>query len=364
MFPTMRAQTVFWMVMIVATIGFVWLFQGILAPFILGLAIAYLLNPVVTKISGKGMPRWLAVLLILFLFLGVVVFLVAILVPILVRETGQLLEMLPAWINAAHDYLIRWAIHFGIDVAPNPQGPPAAQQIVDNLQGRATQILEAGKGVVSGIVAGGMAVASFVAFVFLMPIVAFYMMVDWPKMTHKVDTLLPRHNAGAIRDLLSDIDDTLAGFIRGQLSVCVILGLYYGIALSIVDLRFGFAIGMIAGVLSIMPYVGSGIGIITSLAVAWFTTKDLTMVGIVAGIFGLGQFVEGNFLTPKMVGNNVGLHPLWVIFALMAGGSLAGFVGMLVAVPVAAVIGVMVRFALDQYRHSKYYTGKKAIEVI
>lgn len=357
MFSNMRNQTLFWLVMIALTIGFVWLFQGILAPFLLGLAIAYLLNPVVSKISDKGVPRWLSVLLILFLFLCAVILLLAVLVPVLARETGQLLEVLPTWLNATHDYLMRLAVRFGIDIDLDPQGPATAQQIVDNLQGRAGQLLQAGKGVLSGIVAGGMAVVSFFAFVFLMPIVAFYMMVDWPKLTQKIDGLLPRNNAGTIRDLLSEIDTTLAGFIRGQLSVCLILGLYYGIALSIVDLRFGFAIGMMAGVLSIMPYVGSGIGIITSLAVAWFTTHDLGMVGIVAAIFGVGQFVEGNFLTPKMVGNNVGLHPLWVIFALMAGGSIAGFVGMLVAVPVAAVIGVMVRFVLKQYRQSPFFTG-------
>lgn len=358
MFNDIRNQTLFWLMMIALTVGFVWLFQGILAPFLLGLAIAYLLNPLVSKISGKGMPRWLSVLLILCTFLVAVIMLLAVLVPILAREIGQLLEVLPSWIHSAHQYLMHQAVRFGIDADFEPAGPATAQQIVDNLQGRAGQLFQAGKGVLSGIVAGGMAVASFVAFVFLMPIVAFYMMVDWPKLTNKMDGLIPRHNAGAVRELLSDIDDTLAGFIRGQLSVCLILGLYYGIALSIVDLRFGFAIGMMAGVLSIMPYVGSGIGIITSLAVAWFTTHDLGMVGIVAAIFGVGQFVEGNFLTPKMVGNKVGLHPLWVIFALMAGGAIAGFVGMLIAVPVAAVIGVMVRFALKQYRHSQYYMGK------
>lgn len=352
MYAKLRETTWFWLLVIAALIGFIWLFQGILAPFLLGLAIAYLLNPVVSRLHAKGAPRWLSTLVILGLFLAVVGVGFSILLPLFFREAAQLIELLPSWISTAQYHLSALAANFGFDFENKP-----AQQIVENLQGQASNILQAGKGVLSSLVAGGMAVFSFLTFIFLMPIVAFYMMVDWPKMTAQIDDLLPRHKAATIRGLLFDIDRTLAGFIRGQLSVCLILGLYYGIALTIIDLRFGFAIGIMAGVLSIIPYVGSAVGIITSLAVAWFTTGEVMMVGLVAGIFGIGQFVEGNFLTPKMVGENVGLHPLWVIFALMAGAALAGFVGMLIAVPVAAVIGVMVRFFLGEYRKSQYYTG-------
>lgn len=352
MFNNIRENSWFWLLVVALFVVFIWLFQSILAPFILGLAIAYLLNPIVTRLDAKGAPRWLSTLFILTLFLGVLVLLFAILVPVFVREAGQLIEILPSWISSAQYQLGIWATQWGFEWEAAP-----AQQIVENLQGQASNILQAGKGVVSGIVAGGMAVVSFMTFVFLMPIVAFYMMVDWPQITKKVDELIPLKSANVVRGVLAEIDSTLAGFIRGQLSVCLILGLYYGIALTIIDLRFGFAIGIMAGVLSIIPYVGSVVGIVTSLAVAWFTTNDMVVVAVVGGIFAVGQFVEGNFLTPKMVGENVGLHPLWVIFALMAGGSIAGFVGMLIAVPVAAVIGVMVRFFLSEYHKSHYYTG-------
>lgn len=342
-----QTKTVFWALVIAAFIGFVWLFQGILAPFILGLIIAYLLNPVVVRVAHVGVPRWVAVLIILFLFLGLVGLGIAMLVPVLIRETVQMSADLPGWIASAQTSLVSLGNRFGLNVDPG--------EIAANLQGQAGQILQAGKGVLAGLLAGGAAVASFVTFVFLMPIVAFYMMVDWPRLTAKVDELLPKSRAATIRDLLGQIDRTLAGFIRGQLSVCVILGLMYGIGLTLIGLRFGFLIGMTAGILSIMPYVGSTIGLLLSVGVAWFTTQDWGMVGMAVTVFVIGQIIEGNFLTPKLVGGNVGLHPLWIIFALMAGGALAGFVGLLVAVPVAAVIGVMVRFVLQEYKKSDYY---------
>jgi predicted PurR-regulated permease PerM len=253
----------------------------------------------------------------------------------------------PTWAASAQTAVIDIGNRLGLSIDPT--------EIADNLQLQAGQVLKAGKGLLAGIMAGGMAVASFFAFLFLMPIVAFYMLVDWPKLTRKVTELLPKSRKDQIGDLLGQIDRTLAGFIRGQLTVCVVLGLFYGIGLTLIGLRFGFLIGLTAGFLTIMPYVGSTTGLVLSTAVAWFTTHDWGMVGEALLVFVIGQILEGNFLTPKLVGENVGLHPLWVIFALLAGGAVAGFVGMLVAVPVAAVIGVMVRFFLQEYKKSAYY---------
>ena len=345
-----QTQTVFWAIIIAAFIGFVWVFQSILAPFVLGIVIAYLLNPVVLQIEKLGGPRWVGVLAILGLFFGLLILGLSLLIPVLIREIGQLSESVPVWIDHAQVYLADLGSRFGVDTSL-----PETGEIVGSLQDQAGQVLKAGKGVLIGLLAGGAAIAGFVTFIFLMPIVAFYMMVDWPRLTQKVNDLLPRSRAGDIRALLGQIDRTLAGFIRGQLSVCVILGLMYGIGLTLIGLRFGFVIGLSAGLLSIMPYVGSGLGLIGGSLVAWFTTGDINMVGLVVLVFVIGQVIEGNFLTPKLVGNNVGLHPLWIIFALMAGGALMGFVGLLIAVPVAAVIGVMVRFALQQYKKSEYY---------
>jgi predicted PurR-regulated permease PerM len=276
---------------------------------------------------------------------------IALLVPMLLREAGQLTDVLPQWLDSAQTTLSESAQKFGIDV------PSSGGEFVESFQGQAGQIFKAGAGVMAGVLAGGAAIFSFISFVFLMPIVAFYMMLDWPRLVAKIDALLPRDKAPTVRTVMNDTDRTLAGFIRGQLTVCLLLGLFYGIGLTLIGLKFGFVIGMAAGVLSIMPYVGSAFGLIMSVAVAWFTTHDLVMVGAAVIVFGIGQFIEGNFLTPKLVGENIGLHPLWVIFALMAGGALLGFTGLLIAVPVAAVIGVMVRFALSQYKKSTYYVG-------
>lgn len=348
---TLRDLSLFWIAVVALFIGFIWLFQSILTPFILGMVIAYLLNPLVLKLEGEGWPRWAAVLLLLMTFMVALAAAFSFLVPVLLREGAQLISDLPGWINAGQEKIVGLAARFGIELSQD------SEAIVENIQGQAGQILQAGKGVLAGVVAGSAAVFSFISFVFLMPIVAFYMMQDWPNLVAKVDELLPRDKAPTVHRLLGDIDRALAGFIRGQLTVCVILGLFYGIGLTLIGLRFGFVIGMAAGILSIMPYVGSAFGLFMSLGVAWFTTGSPTMVVAALVVFGIGQFIEGNFLTPKLVGTNIGLHPLWVIFALMAGGTLMGFTGLLIAVPVAAVIGVLVRFALDQYRQSAYYSG-------
>lgn len=343
----------FWVLVVALFAGFLWLFQGILTPFVLGMVIAYLLNPMVTKLEGWRWPRWSAVLTLLVGFLLVVGIGIGFLVPVLYREVAQLAQDVPQWIEQGRTALAAVALKFGIDITPD------AADVMGNIKEQAGAIFSAGKNILSGVMAGGAAVLSFVSFAFLMPIVAFYMMLDWPQLVAKFNDLLPRAKAPVVKRLMQEADVTLAGFIRGQLTVCVILGLFYGIGLSVIGLRFGFIIGMTAGILSIMPYVGSGFGLVMAVAVAWFTTGDPVLVVAALVVFGIGQFLEGNFLTPKLVGENIGLHPLWVIFALMAGGSLLGFTGLLIAVPVAAVIGVLVRFAISEYKKSGYYAASR-----
>jgi predicted PurR-regulated permease PerM len=207
----------------------------------------------------------------------------------------------------------------------------------------------------------GMALFDVLSILFIAPVVSFYMLRDWPVMVHRVDSWLPRRNAKTIRRLVHQMDDALSGFVRGQAMVCVALGAIYAIALTVAGLNFGLFIGFTAGILSFIPYVGSLIGLASGLLVAWFQFDgELSRVALIAGIFAVGQFVEGNFLTPRLVGEKVGLHALWILFALMAGGALLGFTGVMIAVPVAAVTGVLVRFALQEYLQSSYYTGKEA----
>jgi predicted PurR-regulated permease PerM len=206
----------------------------------------------------------------------------------------------------------------------------------------------------------------------LVPVVAFYLLLDWDRMVAQIDDYLPRDHAPAIRQLAKDIDATLASFIRGQGTVCLILGVYYAAALMLAGLNFGLVVGAVAGLISFIPYVGAIVGGALSIGLALFQfwgsvevvtgdtvtyTTDWLRIAFVAAIFALGQVIEGNVLTPKLVGSSVGLHPVWLIFALSVFGALFGFIGLLVAVPVAASIGVFVRFALGQYKGGRLYRG-------
>ena len=193
------------------------------------------------------------------------------------------------------------------------------------------------------------------------PVVAFYLIFDWHRMIRSVDEWVPLHQQETVRELARECDAAIAGFVRGQTTVCVVLGVYYAVALTVSGLNFGLLIGLVSGIITFVPYVGSMTGLILGLGVAvaqfW---PHWSSILIVLGIFLVGQFFEGNVLSPKLVGRSVGLHPVWVIFALLAFGYLFGFVGLLVAVPLAATIGVLVRFALQRYRASVLYTGESS----
>jgi predicted PurR-regulated permease PerM len=207
--------------------------------------------------------------------------------------------------------------------------------------------------------AGGRALINVVSLIVVTPVVAFYLLYDWDRMLARIDALLPREHASTIEMLAREINAAIAGFIRGQGAVCLILGLFYAISLSLVGLNFGFLIGSVAGLISFIPFVGSIVGFVLSVGVAivqfW---PEWIWILVVAGIFAVGQFLEGNILQPRLVGSSIGVHPVWLIFALFAFGSLFGFVGVLLAVPVTAAIGVLVRFAVERYRNSGLYRGR------
>lgn len=216
---------------------------------------------------------------------------------------------------------------------------------------------------VENIVTQGIAVFDILTLLIITPVVAFYLLRDWPKVTRSVDTLVPRKQHGLFRRALKDIDATLSGFLRGQALVCLCLGLIYSIGLSLVGLEYGATIGIIAGVLSFIPYVGSTFGLVVSMVLAFIQFDDGLSIGLTLAVFLFGQALEGYVLTPKLVGDRVGLHPVWILFALFAGGSLLGFVGILIAVPVAAVIGVLIRLGLSHYKESSLYKGSHASDL-
>jgi len=209
----------------------------------------------------------------------------------------------------------------------------------------------------AGLWQGGLALFNAVSLILVTPIVSFYLLRDWDRIIAKIDSWLPRQSASAIRSVMKDIDVTIAGFVRGQGTVCLFLAVFYGIGLTVVGLDFGLLVGVATGLISFIPYFGMLVGMVTAVAIAVFQFGNIVEVVLVLVVFGLGQGIESMFLTPKLVGDKVGLHAVWVIFALMVGGATFGFTGVLLAVPVAATIGVLVRFFLSQYLDSPLYSG-------
>lgn len=340
----------FWAGFVLLFAGFLWLFNDILTPFILGIIIAYLLNPIAVKFSRRNIPRWATALIVLTLFFGVLALLFILVAPMAFRQAQMLVEQIPNYIQNILDYLSPYLTWIQDRV-----GDDYIQQINDYLKGSAGKVVGVTGGIVGGIATGGKVVVGMFTTLALTPLVAFFMMKEWPSIVRWVESLYPRQHAGLIRSLLKKIDTKVAGFIRGQILVAFILGVIYALALTVADLDYGFLIGLGAGIFSIIPLVGSTLGLIVAVAVSWFQAGDPVYTGVIAAIFLGGQFIEGNFLSPKIVGDSVGLHPLWVMFALLAGGSLFGIVGMLIAVPVAAVIGVLGGFLIDRYKASPLY---------
>ncbi len=209
----------------------------------------------------------------------------------------------------------------------------------------------------SSVWSGGLALVNLISLIVITPVVTFYLLRDWEKLVRRVDGWLPREHAEAIRSVVREIDDSLAGFARGQAIVCLFLGSFYAIGLSIVGLDFGLVVGIAAGILSVVPFVGTIGGFVVSIGLALLQFSDWRWVAATAAVFLLGHLIEANFLSPKLIGDRVGLHPVWIIFALLAGGALLGFVGVLLAIPAAAAIGVLARFALKRYLESPVYKG-------
>jgi len=347
----------FWTFVAIGLILALWLFNPILAPFVVGFAVAYLLNPIIVKMERYHIPRWASALLILGMFFIALIIGMLIAIPLLIREMVDFIELLPAAFTASQEWV---ATNFPMIEIPHSLSDVQDMNIDPAvISERLRNVLDIGTNILGNVFQSGMAIISFIAFTALMPIVAFYLLIDWRRVGLKINALIPKNNARRIRGILVDIDRSLSGFIRGQLMVCCLLGLFYAIALSVMGLQYGFFIGIAAGLLSIIPYIGSIFGLFASVGMAFYQFGWWEYPAIALAIFIAGQLVEGNYLTPKLVGDSVGLHPLWVIFALMAGGMMLGLVGMIIAIPVAAIIAVLIRHAVAEYKDSGYYTGNK-----
>ncbi len=357
---TLHRQTVFWLLALFAFILVLWLLQTILLPFIAGFVLAYFLDPVADRLEKLGLPRIAATLVILSIAIAAVVLVVLIVAPVLADQAVKLAQDLPGLAKALVASLDEVTPKGVKDMLASAGGSSSGS--IGDVIGKATGWAAT---FIQSIWSGGMALVNTLSLVVVTPIVAFYLLVDWDRLVANVDSWVPRDHVEEVRAIARDIDTALAGFIRGQGTVCLLLGLFYAIGLSLAGLKFGLAIGMGAGLLSFIPYVGAIIGGVLAIGVGlvqfW---PDYTMVLIIIGIFVAGQFIEGNFLSPKLVGGSIGLHPVWMMFSLFAFSYLFGFVGLLLAVPMAAAMGVFVRYALSHYLSSPLYKGVSELVVV
>jgi predicted PurR-regulated permease PerM len=353
---TLKQQVNFWALAFAGFIAFFYVFSDVLVPFLAGMALAYLLDPVADWFERRGFSRTVATLVILGLFILVVLIVLVVAIPILADQSAAFIERLPAYATRLQDVFAQFSdgrISRMLGITREE-----LQTRIGEFAGQGAQVL--GR-ILQELWRGGQAIVSVLSLLVITPVVAFYLLYDWDHMVDRIDSWLPRPHRETIRDLARQMDAAVAGFVRGQISVCVILGLFYGIGLSLLGLNFGLLIGVGAGLISFIPYVGSGLGLLVAggVAVVQFW-PEWPWVAAVFAVFMVGQILEGYVLQPNLVGRSVGLHPVWLMFALLAFGSLFGFAGLLIAVPAAASVGVLFRFALSQYMASPIYTGPQA----
>jgi predicted PurR-regulated permease PerM len=343
----------FWLAGALILALFLYIFSDILLPFVAGMVLAYFLDPVADRLQRLGLSRVMATVVILIAFIVILVLAFVILVPVLATQLADFVGKLPEYLTRLQTLITsfdpKWLeSRFGVD----------ASSLRDGLNSLLTSGFSFLTTVFTSIWTSGVALVSVVSLFVVTPVVAFYMLLDWDRMVATVDSWVPRDNVETVRALATDINTATAGFVRGQGTLCLILGSMYAIGLTLTGLNFGILIGLFAGLISFIPYVGSLTGLVLAVGVAFVQFwPDWMMVVAVAAVFFVGQFIEGNILSPKLVGKSVGLHPVWLMFALFAFGALFGFVGLLIAVPAAAAIAVLVRFAIARYLESPLYRG-------
>ena len=351
---TWQRQLIFWAVGMVSVILFLYILRGILLPFVAGMALAYFLDPIADWLEEKGLGRTVATSLILGIFLLIFIICIILILPVLIGQFSAFIFRLPDHFNSIGQIFNDMAPAWLHDLVASKQGG-----IETSLKDVAAQGAKWIASLLTSLWSQSLALVNILSLVIITPVVAFYMLNDWNRMMDRINGWLPRDHVQSIHQIGHDIDRAMAGFVRGQGTVCLILGIFYAVGLSLAGLNFGLFIGLMAGFISFVPYVGSIVGLVVSISVALVQfLPDWVAIGTVGAIFITGQFIEGNFLSPKLVGDRVGLHPVWLMFALLAFGYLFGFVGLLVAVPLAAAMGVLVRFGLDRYMESPLYKGQ------
>jgi predicted PurR-regulated permease PerM len=350
---SLRRQIVFWLLVLAVFVIFLWLFSTILLPFVAGMALAYFLDPVADRLERWGLSRMAATSFILLAFIILLVLALIIVIPLLATQATDFAEKVPGYITSLQQLV----------ADPNSTVMPDWMKgQIGTLKENLAKYVGEGASFLAGVFvqiwASGKALVDILSLLVITPVVAFYILLDWDKMVAKVDSWVPRDWVSVVRRLAGEMDHAIAGFVRGQGTICLVLAILYGGSLSLAGLNFGLLIGIVSGLISFIPYLGSLVGFVLSVGVAlvqfW---PDYPWILLIGGIFFFGQLIDGYVLQPKLIGERVGLHPVWLMFALLAFGALFGFVGLLVAVPASASIAVLVRYAISRYLDSDLYHG-------
>ena len=341
--------------------------SGVLLPFVAGITLGYLLDPLADRLQRFGLHRLGSTILILVLFVVGLVLLALILIPVLAHQFMAFVDYLPGLAGKLQELIALGSRYLQAHGGETLKKLGLSDSFTNaDIQNSIGSLISQGTTYLLGLLRslwfGGQALYGLFSLLVVTPVVAFYILLDWKRMIAAIDGWVPLEHRAEVRMIARDVDKALAGFVRGQFIVSVFLGLWYGVGLTLIGLNFGFLIGMTGGFLSFIPYVGSLAVMIVSLAVALVQSwPDWNLMAMTFGVVFVGQFLEGNVLSPNLVGASVGLHPVWIIFALLAFGSLFGFTGLIVAVPVAAATGVLLRFLLRKYLRSELYTGENEI---
>ncbi len=345
----------------VALIGWVlYLLGPVLAPFVAAALFAYLFNPLVERLERRGVGRALSVSLLFLVLTLALVGIVLVLIPFMERQVANFLEQLPRWTEWAQTRAAPWIEQrFGISL-----GTFDTSNIVPMLQSHWKEAGGFATTVVAKVSKSGFAIIGWIINLVIVPVAAFYLLRDWNIVVDRVHALIPRSIEPTVVRLARESDDTLGGFLRGQLSVMIVLGVIYGIGLWAVGISVGPLIGMIAGLISFVPYLGAIVGVGMGIIAALVQYQDGFHVMLVLIVFAVGQTLEGYVLVPKLVGDKIGMHPVAVMFAILAGGELFGFVGVLLALPIAAVVMVLLRYAYERYTQSEMYQDTDGPQIV
>lgn len=343
-----RDQMKYWGVAGAVLMALLWVLGDVILPFVVGMAIAYCLDPIADWLEDHGFSRVWATVTITFFALLAFVAAVLLVLPMLIEQALALVNVAP---QAAQELQVYLTERFPALQDENSTIRQSLVSLGDTIQARGGELLNT-------VLNSAMSVINVVMLIVLVPVITFYLLMDWDRMVAEINKLLPLDHAPAIRQVAKEVDKTLAAFIRGQGTVCLIMGTLYAVSLMLVGLQFGLVVGFFSGIIAFIPYVSSILGGVLAIGLAIFQFwGEWHMIGLVAAIYIGGQILEGNFITPKLVGGSVGLHPVWLIFSLTAFGTVFGFVGLMVAVPIAASIGVLLRFGLRQYQQGRLYNG-------